>query len=559
MKNSSTLQDQPTRVLLITSTPGDETEDSDFRIIAPPNNLYLLSSYLKKHGRECEVLDNEVDDFEPFLKRVENGEFDVVGFSVTHFCMINDLTTLWKFREAAGKSGKPVHIIGGGQEAAMNAVQWLEMGLDLIFLGFAQKELLKFIVNFEDSRKDETPAATIDLVKGVQGITYKTKSGLTVRDPSPALTQKEFEQLFFHDIMDGPLPPYETYWNRMRGALAFGGAGVGEFTIENARLYTTSHCPRRCGFCSTQTFLPDSQDSKSPIIVLPARQVLELIKRYVTELGTKAFSFNDDDFLVGNKIGIDRAAALCDGIIEMKKNGEIDPGVRFFCQTRLNNLVIRKPGGERVANFELLKKMKAAGFSSMSMGVETLVPRMLKSPSVNKVGATIDDARTAITAIIECGITAQINIIMGLPEYSPEELGQNLESVLEYLHMGCEIGATRRLFSLPGAPLYEREGYEVSYKTWVHPESDEIFKITHQFIPFDPEFEKIISGIPDVQNAYMDEKFGTENMDGRIVHRRMVGLSSFYAATKLLGRDDLAAQFDQLISKGMGMHQSMAS
>ena len=32
----------------------------------------------------------------------------------------------------------PVLFVAGGQEAAMNSRQWLDLGIDLIFLGFAE-------------------------------------------------------------------------------------------------------------------------------------------------------------------------------------------------------------------------------------------------------------------------------------------------------------------------------------------------------------------------------------------------------------------------------------
>ena len=127
-----------TSVLLITGKA-----EKGFNI-APPIGVYQLLNYLVQRNHDCEIFDQEIETEAEYLKNVEAGKYDVIGMSVSHDHMPEDLDLYWRFKFASEKSDKRSIFIAGGQEATLNWKQWLQLGVDLIFLGFAEKILLQF-------------------------------------------------------------------------------------------------------------------------------------------------------------------------------------------------------------------------------------------------------------------------------------------------------------------------------------------------------------------------------------------------------------------------------
>ena len=77
-----------------------------------------------------------------------------------------------------------------------------------------------------------------------------------MRNPAPVLTAEMFQQLFYHQILTIDVP-FQDYWDILRKKSADTTLGASQFIIENAAHLHLLPCPRQCGFCSSQSFLPD--------------------------------------------------------------------------------------------------------------------------------------------------------------------------------------------------------------------------------------------------------------------------------------------------------------
>lgn len=521
--------------------------------IAPPIGLYQLQGYLQQHGVHCELLDRELElDPTSWIERA--AEFDVIGFSVSHDNMIADLDLLWAFRLAAGRAGKRVWLIAGGQEAALNADQWLGLGIEICFLGFAEKVLLEFCRRVP--RASDQPVA--EICRGLEGVAYRGGSGEVVQQSSPPLTIEEFRELFFDQILKLEIP-YRRYWSKLRRESADTSLGASRFVIENVRLYTTSHCPRRCGFCNSQTFLPQSQGGKLPILGLSAAEIAELIVAMVDRYGARGFLFSDDDFPIGSRAGLERAAELAQQLIELKASGRIPRETHFACQARVADFLVRRGDQPPVANLELLRQMAAAGFGSIGLGVESFTDRILRAPSVNKVGITSRDCQTVLDAMLEVGLKPQINLILGVPEYTPDELAATMATAVRYLVRGCDIAVTRHLDALPGAPIYGGEIYELRTKSWTHPVTGAVETIADYFLPTDPLVRSVSEKFDEESAAELAHVVAAQGWEGRIVHKRIVGLCALIAVARLLGRRDLEIHFRDVLAGVLGSQVALAS
>lgn len=520
--------------------------------IAPPLGLYQLRLFVCERGVDCELLDRELDDPQPYLERAEAGEFDIIGFSVTHFNMLEDLELLHAFRSASTRSGRRGLILAGGPEATINHAQWLGLGVDMIIVGFGEKPLLELCERVR--RLDRLDMADLDLpalVAGMDATCYVGKDGDIVYTPARAFQVGEFRELFYHQILKLDLP-YQRYWDRQRAEWSDPEVGGADFIIENVRLYTTSHCPRNCGFCNTQTFLPMSMQQKVPITWLAAEDVASLVEHFCARFGATSFLFSDDDFPVGNRLGLERLSRFCELVLEMKSAGRILPNVRFSCQARIMDFIL--PGPERAVNLALLELMAKAGFMSMGMGVETFIDRALRAPSINKVGCTSGDIHNVLGAMLDVGLVPQVNQILGIPEYTPEELLESMEHVVHYYSRGCDSAVIKYVWALTGAPIYGKNLYEVVYKKWTNPVTGEDIKEADYYKPYHPEVARAMELIDDAAAEELKKVVDAQGWHGKTVHKRIIGMTTLLAVFRLLGRDDLAEKHRPVLD-GMLTHR----
>ena len=338
--------------------------------ISPSLGLYNLKHSLQEYNIiliviymiNCDIHDFDVDDEQKLIDDVQSGKYDVIGMSVTHVNMSIDLNMLIKLNNSL-PIGKDAIFVLGGQEATLNYKQWLESGVaDICFLGFAEYTFSKFCysigkyINKFHNNKGHLHKDIIHILQNLDGVAYIDKFNINnnaVYNPSKALTKDEFTDLFYDRAINIRVP-YERYWSII-GAKKKNEFNNADFTIKTARLYTVSHCPRRCGFCSSQSFIPESQNKKSSIIMLTAYQVYDLVERYVKDYSVQAFLFSDDDFPVGNREGLIRLKDFCDLIIDAKNNDILPDSLNFFCQARALDF-IKRGSKERVVSIDLLKK-----------------------------------------------------------------------------------------------------------------------------------------------------------------------------------------------------------
>jgi radical SAM superfamily enzyme YgiQ (UPF0313 family) len=503
--------------------------------------LFKIAGYLKKNGIGCDVLDYDIDDDRDFLTKAASGTYAVIGMSVTHFQMESDLERLWKFRKVAESSGLPTVIAGGGQEATMNYEQWLNAALDIVFFGFAEETYFSFCQRVLKCDVDKPKLD--DLADGLNGVAYFDNHKNLISRAAVPLTKEKFSELFFDNIFDLDVP-YEKYWQHLRKnytAWAVGGAG---FIFEHVRIYGTSHCPRRCGFCSSQTFLPFSQEPLPKIIMLDAEQYVKLIVYHFQKFGARMVTFSDDDFLVGSGVGAKRAIDVAKGILREKQSGNLPQDFKFHFQARIADVIFK-----RQLNTELLDSLAEAGCIGFSVGVETFSEKLLKSPSINKVGITVKDCRWVLDAMLERVLVPQINVILGAPETNVEDLVETIMAAAEYVEKGADIALVTRVEVYPGAPLAKNPDYPYHNRIWTNPYTGDSVEISDYFQCWDPVIDRMCEGFNEAKDQELHaikQRFGWE---GQTVHKRIVAFANLIAVGKLLRRPDIVERIDGLLNE----------
>ena len=105
-------------------------------------------------------------------------------------------------------------------------------------------------------------------------------------------------------------------------------------------------------------------------------------------------------------------------VIDYKQRGLIDKNVVFNCQTHITDWLT----ANKEPNEELIRDVAAAGFKSISVGVETFTDRIISSVSINKIGFKSIHARAVLDTMLASGIVPQTNVILGVPEYTVDDL-----------------------------------------------------------------------------------------------------------------------------------------
>lgn len=537
------------KVLLITSKcPSGEIPDS----LAIPFGLHLLRHHLKKNGIDCDVFDHQLQPENLCVSDVEQGNYDIIGISVTHWNMASDLEFLWMLRNAAQKSGKNCLFIAGGFSATLNSSQWLECGFDGIILGYGEETLRKICERFGDERVDHI----WELFHELDGIAFHNEGRQVVFNPAKPLSKSEFEERMFVQTLEMDVP-YNQYWEFMRqratGILAMNRRS---YVIENARLYTSSRCLANCGYCCCPAFLPTAQQSSAPVFMLSARQVQQLIIHHVHKYGARAFSFNDEDFLVGNRMGINRAIELCELIIQSKQKGEIPEDTKFSCQTRVNDFLTLGSNHKKSVNRQLLKAMSQAGFHNVSIGVETFSERLMKCPSVNKMRTTASDNCTVIDAMMEHGLYPTINLILVIPESTPDELIETIRQTLDYVDKPCQISVSNGMRAFPGAPIWDCEDYPMTGSMWTNPVTNQTTYIPVYYTPLNERMATLLSQLDNAARCELDNLKANNNWnESTLVPRITISLCAFMTISRILGESELLERINNKLQQLVSQHK----
>jgi len=496
---------------------------------APAIGLYRLKTCLNRVGMICDILDFDIDNETDYEQKVTKGLYDVIGMSLTHVNLEEDLNTLFKFRQIAASSGKKVIFVAGGQEATLNYKNMLSTGmLDVVFLGFAEDSLVDFMLKYENG----TYPNAASIAQQLDGVAFRDNNGACYYRPAKQLTAERFRTLSYENVISSHIP-YQRYWSKVRENLV-SGASHATFIVETARLYTSSHCPRKCGFCSSQAFLPSSQKNHSPPLMLSAGEVISLIKHDIQSYGAKGFLLSDDDFPIGTKQGISRVITFCEHVINAKKFGEIPHDTQFFCQARIADFLMNHQ-----VRLDLIDAMSKAGFDNIGLGVETFCERLLHVPSINKVGISVNDCRNVLDALLENKITPIIYIILGIPESSPAELLESIQQAVEYIRKGADVRVNQRMNVYPGSPSERKGAIDIVKKSWRCPQDHKQIEIEEYFVPMDQTVARVIDNVTEKGKSELNIIKSNRGWSKDYIPKCGIGLAYFIAVAKLLDRHDL--------------------
>lgn len=297
------------KILLVTSTVKDKNPYLEKPFPAPSLGLWRLKGFLESYGHEVTICDTNIEKLSDFpITR-----YNLVGISVLHATMLNDLTNLHYVKT---KNENAITVIGG-HEATFNYKKLLEYPqLDFVVLGEGEYPLLH-------------------LTQGLISKGVASKLGCL---PSEPLSNHDFVN--FTKGIDYEQIPYRKYWAEHSDSIIY----------RCARLYTSNRCSYKCSFCTACKFV------SGKIVSLSAEDIVEIINRLIYVHNPKSVFIQDDNFTLNEQ----RVLEFC----KLVRKEKID--LRFLCQTRVDKITRN-----------MARAMKSVGFGLVGLGVESFSQRQL--------------------------------------------------------------------------------------------------------------------------------------------------------------------------------------
>jgi len=512
--------------------------------IAPPISLYKYRHYLQQRNIACELLIGSVDNIESALAKCRGGEYDIIGFNFSPHSLLNDLNLLWRFRHATATLKKSPLFISVDQQVAANSEQCLQMGIDVVFLGHAEKTLCDFCQRYRANRFYLAPAAIEDLVGDMAGLVFTDSNGEMIYREANGLTQAYFEETYYQQLFSMNVP-YNDYWKASAKELSDSGLEA-ENVYKIVNIDSAVPSSHRSSANNSRSVLPLAPAYQSNIFYLNADQISDLLLFYIDYYKAKAFNFSDDSFFLDHKFGVQRVEQLCDLILEHKACGRIHSSVHFSCQARVADFLLPKINGKQNVNVSLLNIMASAGFNSIALNLETFSERPPRATNAEKAAINSQTCFDLLECMLKIGIIPQINFVLGVPGASVGDILDTLRFAMYYLTQGCDLTFSAAVPALPGSPQRQASRTRIDYLQWLHPTTQENFHIENYVVPEDPSLAYLSANFDDAYQHQLRVLAENYIWQDRSLYKRAKNIQALVVAAKLVGDVDLSEQFETI-------------
>jgi radical SAM superfamily enzyme YgiQ (UPF0313 family) len=360
---------------------------------SPPLGLAYLAAALEAAGMEVRVLDLVVRPYSEELLAEVLDEFrpGIVGATAVTMTIDAALAVI-----ADAKRMRPEAVtVVGGPHATFCAAETLAAcpALDVVALGEGEETVVEL------ARAVRAGAG----LHGVRGLAFRETAGIRVTARRRRI--RDLDRL--------PLPA--------RHLLPLGRYRALGMPIS---MITSRGCPHRCIFCVGRRMVGARVRLRSPQHVVDELEA-------VAALGFHQVNIADDLFTADAA----RCAAVCD---EIRRRGL---SVRWTAFARVDTV-----------DAALLARMRAAGCTAVSFGVESGNPGILKTA---RKGITLAQVEAAVRMCAEAGVTALASFILGLPGETPETIAETMAFARRLEAHGLIYGF-HLLAPFPGTRVRER-------------------------------------------------------------------------------------------------------
>jgi len=358
---------------------------------SPPLGLAFLAAALEQAGVEVKILDLVVFPYSPDLLESILNDFspDLVGSTAVTMTFDHAVKVI----QAVKALHPEIVTVMGGPHVTFCAEETLRAfpELDAVVLGEGEETVVDLAL---------TPK---NRWAGVQGLVFRDGSAIRRTDPRPPVA----------DLNTLPFPARHLLPLARYRALGM-----------PISMTTSRGCPFHCIFCVGRKMVGGKVRYRSPVLAAEELAYLSALNFHQVNLADDLFTANPRHCL-----------AVCDEIMKRKIK------VKWTSFARVDTV-----------SREVLGRMKEAGCTAVSFGIETGSPEILK---IIKKGITLDQVTAAVRLCNEAGLLPHASFILGLPGETPDTLRQTLEFGARLKDMGVSYGF-HLLAPFPGTEVREK-------------------------------------------------------------------------------------------------------
>jgi radical SAM superfamily enzyme YgiQ (UPF0313 family) len=334
-------------------------------IPSPPLGITYVAAAFVAAGAEVKIFDYIVSGYSKEKITGQLAEFQPDAIGISSVTM--NFYEAQKILKDVKSINPEIITMMGGPHVSFCASETLQQypEIDLIFSGEA-----------EDTIREITPVLKdISKWQNISGISYRLNSDIIDNG----------KRKFIADVDNIPLPARHLLPVSRYRALGF-----------PVSIITGRGCPNACIFCVGRKMVGSRIRRRQP------QNVLDEIEQII-KLGFERINIADDLFASDKN----RVGDICKGIAER--------GLRFSWSAFARVDTVDQ---------EMLEMMAQAGCDSVSFGVETGNPQIMKTI---KKGIKLEQVKSAVQMCKNVGMIAHASFIVGLPGESRETLAQTEE------------------------------------------------------------------------------------------------------------------------------------
>lgn len=272
----------------------------------------------------------------------------------------------------------------------------------------------------------------------VPGVMYKKGSGYARNPVGQGDIHTNLDQLPFPAWHKLPFNHYDTI-SSPHGVLSSG-------LTRYAPMMTSRGCPFRCDYChiSVEKEQIESNGDIGSLRLKSIERVLEELGR-LKALGVRKVYFEDDSLLAKKA----RVKAIFERVPDF--------GMEIADVNGVNLVHFTKPGKgcRQEIDIEYLELLKNAGFKQIVFPVESGSQRILDTYATGKLNLEVFNVVDLVRAASRIGITCPINMMIGFPDETEEEMMQSVVLGKKLVDAGAAYCTFFIPIPFPGSKLFQ--------------------------------------------------------------------------------------------------------
>jgi radical SAM superfamily enzyme YgiQ (UPF0313 family) len=384
--------------------------------VTPSLSVCYSAAILEKKGHETTLIDTFTDRYtkEKIIKEVTFTKPDVVIMDVN---TSTSNLALKVAKSIKNRTDIPILLIGQHPTAKPETFLFENSPVDLCIREEPENTLEVLFDNFEKE---------IGQLVEIRGISFFDNKRKKIVSTKRRETIRDLDSL--------PFPKHELYMDKR---YTFYFPMMIKEKMRIGFMITSRGCPYSCIFCSPALRVSYGKEYRERT----EKNIVDEIEFLISKFKVNAIYFQDDNFTYDKK----RVEKICDEIIKRKVD------ITWSAQGRVDQI-----------SKGMVKKMKKAGCSSLSFGIESGSERILK---ILKKGITKNQVKKAFKILKEEGILTHGDFLIGNPTETYSEMEKTLEFAKE---LNPDILQVCIFTPYPGSSAFKMVKEDIPFEKFTH-------------------------------------------------------------------------------------------